>query len=151
VNTEIPANLIPEGEIQGEDEDETQQLNALLAEARTFISKFEWCMQINDVHLGFGCADIVGVFLFQIVPSRGDIDSVLWVVVGDIPPAYLVLDCAPNAHSALDLYIKEMREWVNAVRVGASLEGIIPVNVQPTLENARSLDARLQFLAKNFL
>jgi hypothetical protein len=39
-----------------------------------------------------------------------------------------------------------MQRWVDAVRSGAGLEGIIPVNVSPTLEHAEMLASRLGFI-----
>jgi hypothetical protein len=44
-----------------------------------------------------------------------------------------------------------MQRWVNAVRAGDALEGIIPVNVSPTLEHAEMLSSRLGYIQDHFI
>ena len=39
-----------------------------------------------------------------------------------------------------------MSEWVDQVRSGGSLDGIIPVDAPPTAANADALDRRLTFI-----
>ena len=73
---------------------------------------------------------------FNIHPLRRDVDELLWVVVGDIPPAYLVTDDAPDPVAALQAYIREMRRWIEAVRLGRPIADLIPVNALPTAVNA---------------
>jgi hypothetical protein len=70
----------------------------------------------------------------------------LWVVVGDLPPAYLVCDDAPTWQEALQSYCSEMTRWVEAVRAGTSLEDVIPVGSEPTLEHAAMLASRVEFI-----
>jgi hypothetical protein len=76
---------------------------------------------------------------------------VWWVIVGDLPPAYLVLDNAPSWKEALEGYTEEMQRWVDAVRAGHNLDGIIPVNVAPIPEHADSLDLRLRFIREKII
>jgi len=42
-------------------------------------------------------------------------------------------------------------EWVAAVRVGRSLDDVIPVDVAPTLEHADMLQSRLSFIRDRIL
>src|SRR5574344_1622754 len=77
-------------------------------EAQHFLEEKKWCSKIEKGYLGIGVDGILGVFKFYILPTEKDIDSELWVVVGDIPPAYLVTDRAPDAVSALMVYVEEM-------------------------------------------
>ena len=135
----------------GEDDQETEEFHALYAQAAKFLESFRWCAKINTSHFGLGVANIVAVFLFEIVPRSSSVDSFLWVVVGDLPPAYLVTDSAPNAACALNEYIVEMRKWVDAVSTGAPTTDLIPVNVPPTIENARNLELRLEYLSEEIL
>ena len=88
----------------------------------------------------------MAVFLFHILPARDGVDDWLWVVTGDLPPAYLVMDESPDAASALRAYVREMRQWTDAARSGESVEGLIPVNADPSVENADRLAKRLDFL-----
>jgi hypothetical protein len=101
---------------------------------------------------------VVVVLLFRIVPAREDVDEWLWVVVGDVPPAYLVTDDAPNPASALDGYIGEMERWVAAVRAGQPVDDLIPVGtvdgaaqLEPTVERADEIESRLRFLTEEIL
>ena len=73
--------------------------------------------------------------MFEIVPTVSSADSILWVVVGDLPPAYLVVDDAAEPARALEVYIREVRKWVEAVKVGMPVAAPIPVNASPTAEN----------------
>jgi len=145
------SRLIPIDTIEGEDPEETEQLHGLYVRAEDFIESFKWCAKINKAYFGIGAADIIAVFLFEIVPTSKNIDPLLWVIVGDIPPAYLVTDGAPNPACALDSYIGEMNKWVDAVLAGESISDLIPVNAPPTTENANGLKKRLEFLDKEIL
>jgi hypothetical protein len=44
-----------------------------------------------------------------------------------------------------------MTRWVEAVRAGTSLEDVIPVRAEPTLEHAAMLASRLQFIRDEIL
>jgi hypothetical protein len=70
-------------------------------------------------------------------------DELLWVVVGDLPPAYLVTDGNPIPLAALETYVEEMQAWVNAVEAGEPVDDLIPVNVTPTHDHAKQLKERL--------
>jgi hypothetical protein len=120
-------------------------------EARSFLESFTWCSSVIEAYIGFSYAGIVAVFLFQIAPARAGVDEWVWVVVGDIPPAYITCEESPNPACALDAYIGAMDEWVQAASFGRPTKGLIPVNVAPSKENAERLRTRLQFLDKNIL
>lgn len=143
--------LAPVEEMAGEDDEETQQWKSLLRNAESFLGSFAWCAGIRSEHLGLGVADVVGVFLFEIEPAKPGVDSLLWVVVGDIPPAYLVTDDTPDPPSALRAYIGEMRRWVEAVKAGKPVTELIPVNGAPTRDNAMALESRLAFIEREIL
>lgn len=145
------AKLVPPDKISGEDEAETSQLKSLHEKSVEFISGFSWCRGIRQSYFAAGAADIIGIFLFEIAAASSEADAFLWVIVGDLPPAYLVTDDATDAASALEGYIKEMERWVNAVNRNTSLEGIIPVNGAPTAANAEMLNKRLTFLIEKVL
>jgi hypothetical protein len=143
--------LTPSVAIEGEDATETRLLKEMLKEAEEYLLGFAWCKEIIESYFGIGVGGVAAVFLFKIVPKGNNVDELLWVIVGDLPPAYLVVDCSPNAACALDNYIGEVQRWVDAVTSGKSVEGVIPVNAAPTIENARQLQTRLDFLEKEIL
>jgi len=70
----------------------------------------------------------------------------VWVVVGDLPPAYLAHEPGDSWQDALRGYAEEMGEWVSAVGAGASVDDLIPVNVPATREYADMLASRLEFI-----
>ncbi len=73
------------------------------------------------------------------------------MVVGDIPPLYLVLDDLPDSPAALQAYVNWRRDWVAAVRDGGSLEGMPPVDVPPTRANADALSRRLDYIEREII
>jgi hypothetical protein len=123
----------------------------LAQQASAFLLSKAWCRSITSVHLAWAVAGVVGVFQLKLVAARNDIDDTLWVVVGDLPPAYLVRDESPSWREALENYVYEMRKWVNAVRKGEPLTDVIPVNVEPTAAWADELDGRLSFISDRIL
>src|SRR5687768_15508508 len=81
----------------------------LALKATNFLTGFRWCAGVKDSLLAFSCANIVGVFLFRIEPRLLGVDDTLWVVVGDVPTAFLVCDDAPDWRCALQCYVREMQ------------------------------------------
>jgi hypothetical protein len=118
----------------------------MLRDADLFITEFSWCCGIKNAYLGFGVADLIAVFLCELDRTSPKVDEWLWVVVGDVPPAYLVLDRTENPADALEVYITEMQKWVDAVRQGRAVVDLIPVNTPPELEYADMLSSRLDAL-----
>lgn len=127
----------------------TGSLTELEREALEFLRGFSWCTSVLELYKGISEPGIVGVFLCRIHPARPEVDNWLWVVVGDLPPAYLVTDEAPNPASALDGYVSLMRHWVTAAEQGLPVDDLIPVNVPPTREYAAMLATRLNLLEEH--
>jgi len=125
-------------------------LHGLEAEAANFIRSFAWSGQLLEMYEGFQEPDILGVFLVKLKPARPHVDEWLWVVVGDLPAAYLVTDNAITVDEVIEGYVEEMQRWVDAVRAGESVDELIPVNTPPTTEYADMLESRLRVLKNNF-
>ena len=124
----------------------------LLNEARVYLSSFSWCKEIKSGLLARSFGYILCVFLFEIEPVEGSgADDKLWVIVGDIPPAFLDTIEYETPHDALDFYCFLLGEWVDHVRKGESVDDCYPVNVEPTLEHAEMLDIRIQLIRSEFL
>jgi hypothetical protein len=107
--------LIPSASIRN------PEVKALAEDARKFLANQSWCRSVDAVYLGWAIAGVVGVFLARHTPVRPGIDSALWIVVGDLPPAYLVHNGNPTWLEALQAYVAEMERWVSAVRSGEPL------------------------------
>lgn len=130
---------------------ENKIFQTFLDEARSELEFYNWCKEIKETYVGMFFSEIIGIFLFKIAPCSDDIDEWIWVIVGDLPPAYLTVEDSPNPACALDSYIGAMEEWVEAVRSGESIQDLIPVNVAATAENADLLKNRLVVLDEEIL
>ena len=143
--------VVPTAQIFGGDEEDTRLLRAMASEAQEYIQSFSWCKSIREAYFGDGYGGIVALFFFRIEPSKADVDEWLWVVVGDLPPAYLVTDQSKTPSQALEGYIDEMSKWVKLAKQGRSSKKVIPVNAPATLEDAEALEGRLKFLREVFV
>lgn len=123
----------------------------LAAEARQFLASHPWCARVRRVALKFTIPDYLGVFLCTLVPRAPEVDTTLWVVVGDLPAAYLVHDAPDTWQDALAGYVGEMRRWVEAVRTGASLDDVIPVDAPATRQVADMLASRLDYIQEQLV
>lgn len=102
-------------------------------------------------YVGMFYPGIIGIFLFKFKPTRPDVDELVWVIVGDLPPTYLTCEDCPNPATALDAYIGAMSEWVEAAKKGKSVADLIPVNVPASPQYADLLGKRLAFLDSRIL
>lgn len=127
------------------------KLSALEEAAANYIRSFAWSGELLAMYEGFQEPEILGVFLVHLRPAQPHVDEWLWVVVGDLPPAYLVADDNPTTERAVEGYVKEMQRWVDAAKAGASVDKLIPVNVPPTEEFATMLSSRLRILSGTVL
>ncbi len=142
--------VVPVEEMTGGDKEDITLLKQMLEEATNYVTSYKWCPEIKERYFGFGVGGIVAAFLFRF-SEKIEGDEFLWVVVGDLPPAYFVVDCAPNPKEALEAYCELMEDWVNAVKNGTSLDDVYPVAVEPTAEHARMLSSRIDSLRKDII
>jgi hypothetical protein len=145
------SGVVPISDMAGEDDNGTHRLREMEKVARNFITSFDWCASVRDFYFGDGIAGVFAVFLAHIEPARPSVDEYLWVVVGDIPSAYLVIDDCPRPKEALEGYIWEMRKWVALAKEGQTSKDVIPVNVPATPEWAETLERRLDALEQKII
>jgi hypothetical protein len=153
------AALEPCDQFTGEDAEDDALLKEMFARARSYLSAFDWCRAIQECYVGeIAIGGVVAVLLFKIDPAQDGVDEWLWVIVGDLPPAYLVIDNAPTSATALEGYVDEMERWVEAVDAGEPIDDLIPVEtvdgtapLEPTSEVAEELRTRLRFLRERVL
>jgi hypothetical protein len=138
--------VVPLDRMPGDDEEDQKLLAAMAAYAQSYVESFKWCKDVKNVYFGDGYGGIIAVFLFHVEPSQLGVDEWLWIIVGDVPPAYLVLDSAKTPSQALERYLEEMSKWVQLAKLGRTSDEVIPVNVPATLENATNLETRLTTL-----
>lgn len=142
--------MIPLEDVARSATTEQGSLAAMAAEAKEFLLSHQWCRSIRRGYLDKGWEGILGVFWFEIEPSQEQVDTSMWVIVGDVPPAYICND-NPNGRSALEAYTEEMQRWIEAAMTGRPVDDLIPVNVPPQKESAEMLASRLDFIRKELL
>jgi hypothetical protein len=128
------------------DQEELGLLRLMVKDAEDYIQGFNWCKGIREAYFGGGYGGVLAVILFRIVPSRPEVDEWLWVVVGDLPPAYLVTDVSKSPSQALMSYVREMTKWIQLIKRGRRSDDVIEVNLAPTWENAAALEERLKII-----
>jgi hypothetical protein len=120
--------------------------------ATAFLAGQPWCSYVVSTVPVFAIAGAIGVFRCSLIPRHPDADVMVWVVVGDVPSAYLVHEPGDSWQDALDGYVTEMQRWIDAVRGGQRPgDDIIPVDAPPTSENAELLASRLEFIRTKLL
>jgi hypothetical protein len=132
-------------------EKEQEEYSDLVEKANSFLDGFSWADGRKGLWIAECIPGIIGIFLVELDPSGQNIDQFTWVVVGDLPPAYLSSAYAKSPWDALDGYMGEMKAWVDAVENGQPTHELIPVNGAPTLANAQALRSRLEFLGREIL
>jgi hypothetical protein len=138
--------VVPVDQMVGGDDEDTKLLRVMAAGAENYVRCFPWCKRIREIYFGDGYGGIVAVFLFRIEPAKEGVDEWIWVVFGDVPPAYLVTDACKTPSQALEGYIEEISRWVELAKERHSSADVIPVYVPPTPENAIELENRLKIL-----
>jgi len=138
--------LIPTEKMSGETTEDTKLLRAMLHKAEEFMRSYKWCPEISQRYLGFGVGGIVAVFLFRFREKIANTDDLLWVIVGDLPSAYVVVDRAPDARAALAIYCDLMAAWAGAILQHTPLDAVFPVKAEATEQNARQMESRIDFL-----
>lgn len=143
------AGMVPVERMTGDDAEDTTLLRGMSKEAEAYLRSFSWCGDVLSSFFGGGVGGVFAVFLFHIYSARPEVGSWIWIVVGDIPPAYLPLEDAKSPAEVFQRYMLGMSKWVELARQGRSGtadDGVPPVNVPATLEWAEKLEHRLHSL-----
>lgn len=133
------------GAIRGEDDAETKQLEEMAEAARRYLGSQKWCRAVRRLLFGLGVGGVAAVFLAQI-DAESSVDEWLWVVVGDLPSAYLVVDEAKSPEAALESYCDLMAEWADAVLGSQDLGEVFPVEAPADRKHAAMLVTRIALL-----
>jgi len=145
----IACDLILTEDLSGEDETETASLRQMSKEAERYITSFTWCDTVRASYFAGGVGGVFAIFFFYIRPARPEVDPWIWIVVGDIPSAYLPVSDCNSPSQVFDTYVSGMNRWVESARLGrdgSEEPNMPPVNVPATPEWAQELDKRLQVL-----
>jgi hypothetical protein len=102
----------------------------LAADARRFLLAQGWCPGVRCVYFAEGF-EHVAVFYCELVTSPGN-PTDCWVVIGDLPPAYLSTELCKTAIEALIGYVTEMLNVVDAFEKGDDVSELIPLLTKDT-------------------
>jgi len=145
------SGVVSIAEMNGDTPEDTVFLENCCTEAQEFLLSYPWCHGFNEVYFGAGVPGVVAIFLMSIYPVPTGADEWAWVIVGDLPPAYLMLDQCSTPVAALKGYIALMQEWVDLAREEVSSSSVVPVNMAATPENAAMLQERLDMLTERIV
>ena len=143
---QIASELVPSSQIEGDDAEDTLLLKKMSEAASLYLSSFNWCDSIIDSYFGGGIGGILAIFFLHIRPNREVVDPWIWVIVGDLPPAYIPIADCKSPKSAYRSYMRGMAKWVEFARKGetaASRQGVPPVNLPATPEWAERINQKL--------
>ena len=140
--------MTPCDQLQDPDPIESDALRRSCDEVRKYLKNYVWCKRIKGMWFAGGFSKI-SVFFVEL--ESVNYDDKLWVIVGDLPPAHLVIDDIPDFKEALLVYASHMRDWISAVRLRKSIRDCIPVDVAPTKEHAHLLERRIDFIEKEYI
>jgi hypothetical protein len=146
---QIASDLTPAGSIVGDDEQDTVLLRKMSEDAKRYISSFPWCDAVLGSYFGGGVGGIFAVIFFHIRPSRPNVEPWIWIVVGDIPPAYLPLTDCKSPAEVFKTYLRGMSNWVKLARkglTGTPDQGVPPVSIPATPEWAEKINQKLNGL-----
>jgi hypothetical protein len=143
------AGVVPLRMMKGDDEEDTALLQKMARDAEVYLRSFSWCDDLRSSNFGGGVGGVIAVFLFDIRTKRPEVGRWIWIVVGDVPSAYLPLEDAQSPAEVFKTYLKGMSNWVEYARSGAKQPAgrdVPPVHVPPTPEWAEVLEKRLNSL-----
>ncbi|WP_455220235.1 hypothetical protein [Kaarinaea lacus] len=90
------SKVVPASKMFGETEEDTKQIYYSLEESKRYLNGFTWHDGFKNSYYGIGVSGIFSIILFEIIPCRKKVDNYVWVVMGDLQPAYITCADAPN-------------------------------------------------------
>ena len=130
----------------GADGEDNLLLHKMADEALSYIRSFTWCPPIKATYLAYGIGGIIAVFLVKFDEKIQGTDDCLWVIVGDLPSAYIVVEPQDSAREALERYCQLMDDWIKQVREKGDFKDAFPISVERTTVNADLLRSRVNFI-----
>jgi hypothetical protein len=142
--------LTPIDDMEGDCGEETQRLRDMAVKAWNYVTAFNWCPPITGTWFAGGIGGVAALFLFEFETTIDGIGDRVWVVVGDLPSAYVATD-ADNPRTAFDSYCTRMDDWIEAVTVTKDFSNVFPVEAAQTKVSADALRLRLDFLRREII
>jgi len=141
---------------EGEGFESRDDYDQLVATARSFLASRPWCRGIKRIWFVRGFK-YLSVFYCEIEHTPAQPPDV-WVIVGDVPPAYMPTKACGNGVEAVLGYVGALSEVIENFNDGKTLEGCIPIlsaeSFEPLELNealVKMLGARINAITTGFL
>ncbi len=140
--------VVPLDQIRGDDEEDTKLLQEMAQVAGRYLRTFRWCKEVRSGYFGDGVGGVVAMFLFDVIMELDGANSNewLWVFIGDIPSAFMLVGEFKTPYLALERYIEGLSEWVKEAEHGHIPSGLIPIDYPPTPEFVEMFKKRVELL-----
>jgi len=138
--------------MRGEDDLDDKLLHEMADKAVSYISAFGWCEAVHEKYFGDGFGGIVALFLFRLSIRKVREPEWVWVIVGDIPSAYLEAEGFPTAHAALKKYLEGVEDWIDTpADLRDTRDDLPPLYVPQGPEYIEMMRTRISTLRESFL
>ncbi len=134
------------------------ELKELAEEATAFLTRQPWCLNVKQGYIARFWPGILGIFYFDIESGQSGAENNVWIIVGDIPPAYIDPVSCPTGEDALAGYVGEVNEWIANAKENKPLTEFIPIlrrhslsPVANTKETIEMLDSRMRFIENELI
>lgn len=144
-------NMINIDSLPLSNEEDKEQKIVLAQEASQFLLVHKWCKEITNSWFCIGWGNMLAVFLFEIIPKGNNVDKLVWVITGDLPPAYIDTEGAKNGNEVIKCYVDLMEEWIYCVKNNLPTDDCYPIGVPSTMEYAEMLDSRIKIIKEEIL
>ena len=122
------------------------KLEEFCNQGKNYIERYTWCEGVNNAWLAYYLEGIFAINIFEVSSSNPNVDKYIWILTGDLPPAYIDIESASFPLEVLSAYIEIMQDWVDTVKADGNVEECYPVEVEANLDHAEMLDYRLKLL-----
>jgi hypothetical protein len=140
------------------DESDNNCRVSLVNEGYQFLTRHSWCLSVRHSYLCELWEGILAILYFEIEPASTDIDDSVWIIAGDISPAYIDVAICQTVRDALEAYIDVLQDWIDAVLKEESVSEMMPLYVRysmnripATPEYANLLQYRVKYIRDKLL
>jgi hypothetical protein len=145
-------SAVPLAEMRGDDELDDKLLHEMADKAIRYIRECPWCIDIHEQFFGDGYGGIVALFLLRVTIRGLKNPEWIWVIVGDMPSAYLEAEGFKSPQAALRRYIDGIEDWIaTPENERGSRKDLPPIDVPPADEFIEMLRVRMETLRAQIL
>jgi hypothetical protein len=139
-------SAVPLNELHGDDDLDTKLLRAMAEEAIRYVRSFPWCIELHETYFSDGVGGVVALFLSCVTIRQAETPEWIWVIVGDLPSAYMEFEPSHSPRAALLRYIEGVEEWLAASEEERPSANLIPIDVPPGTEFIDMPQGRIETL-----